>query len=150
MDLILWRHAQAEDPAPGASDRDRALTPKGLKQAKEMARWLRTRLPHDTHILVSPARRTIQTADALAMPYHIEEKAAPEVPLEILQRALSQSPSKRPVLIVGHQPTLGQLVSSILQSNIYDWPIKKGAIIWLSSDKVQKPFIKALIGPELV
>ena len=34
MDLILWRHAEAE---PGEPDLERALTPKGVKQARRMA-----------------------------------------------------------------------------------------------------------------
>ena len=34
MDLILWRHADAQDGSP---DMERALTAKGLKQAELMA-----------------------------------------------------------------------------------------------------------------
>ena len=41
MDLILWRHAEAIDGMP---DLARKLTPKGAKQAREMAAWLRPRL----------------------------------------------------------------------------------------------------------
>ncbi len=42
MDLILWRHAEAED---GANDLARELTPKGVKQAARVAEWLLQRLP---------------------------------------------------------------------------------------------------------
>jgi len=49
MNLILWRHAEAEDFAP--SDLARALTTKGRKQAQNVAKWLRTRLPDDALIL---------------------------------------------------------------------------------------------------
>src|SRR5262245_23237221 len=65
MNLILWRHADAEDAAPGASDDARGLTAKGEKQAKRMAAWLKSRLLDDAEILVSPARRAQQTAQAL-------------------------------------------------------------------------------------
>ena len=75
MDLILWRHAQAqmllaedgESPLPFDLERDlaRALTPKGLRQAERMAEWLNQRLPDSTRVLVSPAVRTQQTAAAL-------------------------------------------------------------------------------------
>jgi phosphohistidine phosphatase len=38
MELILWRHAEAEDGIP---DMARELTSKGKKQAKHMAAWLK-------------------------------------------------------------------------------------------------------------
>ena len=64
MDLILWRHAEAEDGVP---DGARALTKKGLKQAAAIAAWLKPRLPDATRILVSPATRAQQTAAALGI-----------------------------------------------------------------------------------
>ena len=42
MDLILWRHAEAEDGV-GKPDTERELTKRGRKQAERMAEWLR---PH--------------------------------------------------------------------------------------------------------
>ena len=61
MELILWRHAEAQAWAEGnlriQSDLDRALTPRGEKQAARMAEWLDRQLPGRTRILVSPARR---------------------------------------------------------------------------------------------
>ncbi len=46
MELILWRHAEAED---GTHDSERKLTAKGIKQAARMAKWLRARVPADSH-----------------------------------------------------------------------------------------------------
>ena len=54
MELILWRHADAEDSSP---DLDRELTDKGRKQAARVADWLTPRLSPDIRILVSPAAR---------------------------------------------------------------------------------------------
>ena len=65
MDIILWRHAEAED---GVQDAKRKLTARGEKQAKKVARWLRKRLPGDARILSSPAVRAVQTAQALDLP----------------------------------------------------------------------------------
>jgi phosphohistidine phosphatase len=42
MDLILWRHAEAEDGLP---DLERRLTPRGQKHAARIAQWLLQRLP---------------------------------------------------------------------------------------------------------
>ena len=72
MELILWRHAEAEDGAP---DIARELTAKGHKQATKMAEFLRPRLPENTRILVSPARRTQQTVHALTKHFETEPDA---------------------------------------------------------------------------
>ena len=45
MDLILWRHAEAEDWTEGCDDLQRSLTGRGEKQAKRMAAWLDRQLP---------------------------------------------------------------------------------------------------------
>ena len=62
MDLILWRHADAESGVP---DEERKLTAKGEKQAERMAAWLKENLPKDAVVLASPARRARDTAEAL-------------------------------------------------------------------------------------
>src|ERR1700760_4589857 len=74
MDLILWRHAEAEDIA--STDLARALTTRGRKQAQTVAKWLRTRLPDDAVILASPAVRTIQTAETLSDQYRVARELA--------------------------------------------------------------------------
>jgi phosphohistidine phosphatase len=57
MDLILWRHAEAQDARDGQGDLERALTTKGERQAERMAQWLTRRLGASTRVLVSPAQR---------------------------------------------------------------------------------------------
>ena len=79
MDLILWRHADARD-AEGESveeDLDRPLTPRGEKQARRMAEWLNRFLPDSSRILVSPALRARQTAQALGRKLRIVDALAP-------------------------------------------------------------------------
>ena len=48
MDLILWRHAEAEVLREGSDDLARSLTPKGERQAARMATWLDGHLPEGT------------------------------------------------------------------------------------------------------
>jgi phosphohistidine phosphatase len=67
MELILWRHAEAEIGEP---DLGRKLTPRGEKQARRVAEWLHAQLPDSARILVSPATRAQQTAKALAEVTH--------------------------------------------------------------------------------
>jgi phosphohistidine phosphatase len=135
MDLILWRHAEAEDWPEGdpqaSSDLDRSLTPRGEKQAARMALWLDRQLPEGARILVSPARRCEQTALALGRKYRLRNELAPgATPAQLLE--LVQWPvSKSPILVIGHQPTLGETIAQLMGLQESDCPVKKGALWWL-------------------
>lgn len=130
MDLILWRHAEAEDTTP---DLERALTRHGLKQAERMADWLKPRLPRDTRILVSPARRTRETADALGVPYTVSKTLSPDAdPVEVLKRA-GWPGATGCVIVVGHQPTLGQVAEILLSGKLGNRPIKKCDVWWFAN-----------------
>jgi len=65
VDLILWRHADAREARDELPDLDRPLSPKGERQAAKMGKWLNLHLPDSARVLVSPALRTLQTAEAL-------------------------------------------------------------------------------------
>lgn len=130
MQLILWRHAEAEN---GEADLSRALTPKGIEQARKMASWLKPQLPKNIQILTSPALRTLQTVEALNMPYTCLDALAPGCSAQTLA-SLAQWPSNdESVLIVGHQPTLGILAALCMSGDTQTWSIKKGAVWWISS-----------------
>lgn len=137
MDLILWRHAEAQDwpegDPQGASDLERSLTPRGEKQAFRMASWLDRQLPEGARIFTSPARRCEQTALALGRKYKVRTELAPgATPAQLLE--LVQWPlSKSPILVIGHQPTLGQTIAQLLGLPASDCPVKKGALWWLRS-----------------
>ncbi len=131
MDLILWRHAEAFEPRPGQGDLDRPLTPKGERQAQRMAQWLTRQLPASARVLVSPARRTQQTAEALDRKFKTAPELGPDGSVEALL-ALARWPDKRePVLVVGHQPTLGLTAAYLLSGQAQAWPLRKGAVVWL-------------------
>ena len=130
MDLLLWRHAEAEE---GEDDLKRRLTARGEKQAKAMAAWLRAHQPKDLRILVSPAVRTQQTAEALKMPFETHRKLGPDACVSELIAASGWPDAKGAVLIVGHQPGLGRLASLLLGGQEADWSIKKGALWWISN-----------------
>ena len=130
MDLILWRHAEAEREEPGEPDLARALTHKGDRQAQRMAAWLNQRLPDSARILVSPARRCQQTARTLGRKFKTVEEIGPDVdPHKLLQLARWPEGTE-PVLLVGHQPTLGLVASLLLTGMAQPWTIKKGAVWW--------------------
>lgn len=131
MDLILWRHAEAFEAKPDESDLERFLTPRGERQARRMAHWLQTQLPEGTRVLVSPATRCRQTADALARPYKILEEISPDRGVEELLSAVRWPDRKHPVLVVGHQPALGLTAAYLLAGMPQPWSIRKGAVWWL-------------------
>jgi phosphohistidine phosphatase len=128
MDLILWRHAEAEDGAP---DLERRLTASGVKQAKRMADWLRSRLPDDARIFSSPAQRARQTAEALTDRFEVRTQIAPSADYQAILHASGWPDSGRTIVIVGHQPTLGQTAAFLLSGIASEWSVKKGGLWWM-------------------
>lgn len=134
MDLLLWRHAEAEDLPAGAqsgNDLERSLTPRGEKQAVRMAAWLDRQLPERARILVSPARRCEQTALALGRKYKIRAELGPDAPPSQLLELVQWPVNKLPILVIGHQPTLGQTIAQLLGLQESECAVKKGALWWL-------------------
>ncbi len=151
MDLILWRHAEAQVQREGQTDLERALTPKGERQAQRMAEWLNQRLAHSTRILVSPALRTQQTAQALDRSFKTIAEIAPDATPEAVLQAARWPESNEPVLVVGHQPTLGQVAALLMTGMPQPWSIKKGAVWWLRSREREEGngiVLQAVMGPD--
>jgi phosphohistidine phosphatase len=153
MDLILWRHAEAEEPDGGMIDLDRALTRRGHQQASRMAAWLRYQLPEGTRILVSPAVRTVQTAQALECKFKQCEELLPGASSEALLQLTGWPAVKKPTLIVGHQPALGQVIARLLGMVEPECAMKKGAVWWLrrrERDGVAQAVVVTVRTPELL
>ncbi|MEY4099021.1 MAG: hypothetical protein RL300_192 [Pseudomonadota bacterium] len=131
MDLILWRHAEAQEWTPGCDDMARRLTSRGEKQAKRMAGWLDRQLPDNTRILVSPAVRTEQTASALSRKFKIRPELAPDGTVAQLLELVQWPAAKGCVLVVGHQPTLGQTIAQLIGLSATECAVRKGAVWWL-------------------
>jgi len=142
MDLVLWRHAEAHDlgGAEGADDSEvdmaRALTPRGEKQASRMAAWLDRHLPASTRVLASPARRTEQTVMALGRKYKIRQELGPDGSAAQLLALIQWPEAKGTVLVVGHQPILGQVIAGLLGLSAAECSVKKGAVWWLRTRTV--------------
>ena len=132
MELILWRHAEAEDNT-GAGDQARALTRRGVKQAAHMADWLDQRMAEDWRILVSSAKRTLQTVKPLEREFEVSEAIGTGTSPMALLRAAGWPDGKRNVLVVGHQPTLGEVAAELLGVADAGLSIRKGSIWWFAS-----------------
>ncbi|MXS84942.1 histidine phosphatase family protein [Nitrosomonas sp. HPC101] len=150
MDLILWRHAEAEDGIPDAT---RELTEKGLKQAQKMAKWLKTKLPQDTHIIVSPTRRTQQTASALTTRFETSDQVGTDTTPHRILNAIAWPETDGTVLVVGHQPTLGRIASLLLKGEETDFSVRKGSVWWFSCkqrNERESIILRAVITPEIL
>lgn len=148
MELILWRHAEAEDALP---DLARELTGRGRKQASRMADWLNPRLPQDIRILASPATRTRQTAQALGREFEERSDLGPGASASEVLVAAGWPDAPYPVLIVGHQPTLGQVAMQLLVGRAGDLAVKKGAVWWFQGRERAgelQVVLRAVAGPD--
>lgn len=153
MDLVLWRHAEAQETAPDGDDLARPLTPRGEKQASRMAGWLDRQLPEGTRILVSPARRAEQTALALGRKYKLRTELAPGASVEDLLAAVGWPEGKGVTLVVGHQPVLGQVIARLLAIQGSECSVKKGAVWWLRHrlrDGVSQTTLLSVQSPEVL
>jgi phosphohistidine phosphatase len=150
MDLILWRHAEAE---PGEPDLGRRLTAKGVKQAERVAAWLDGHLPDTTRILASPADRAQQTALALKRKFRVAPELAPGAAAADVLAAAGWPDAREAVLVVGHQPTLGEVAALLLAGQELPWSVRKAAVWWLSNrvrDGTAGVVLKVVIGPDFV
>ena len=127
MELILWRHAEAG--------------------------WLTPRLPKTTRIIVSPARRTRETADALTAKFEIIEDLGPGASAKTILAVAKWPDAKGTVVVVGHQPTLGEAAALILSGKPAEWNMKKGAVWWFSykeKDGSAVVNLRASISPDML
>jgi phosphohistidine phosphatase len=149
MDLILWRHAEAVDAEIGQPDLTRHLSERGEKQARRVARWFCEHRPKRLRILVSPAHRTLQTAHALALPFEVEKRIGPDAEVADLITAADWPNAGNPTMLIGHQPTLGQLAALLLSGQEADWAIKKGGLWWFSR-RDDEILLRTVVAPDLL
>lgn len=135
MHLYLLRHAQAEDPR--TSDAVRPLTAKGLEQADTVGRFCRQHAIRPEYILTSPLRRAQQTAAAVAAaldtPSIVENFLASGMDPGTALRELRAYLGCQSVMIVGHQPDLGDLIVTLLgtESAKSAFPVSKASLTGL-------------------
>ena len=153
MDLILWRHAIAVDADEGLDDLKRPLTEEGEDQAKEMAGRLKRHLPRNTRILTSPALRTRQTVLRLTKRnYTLVPELAPARNADDLLQAAGWPEAGGTVLVVGHQPPLGDVSQRLLGMRM-SCAIKKGAVWWLQlrvREGQEQVILKAVQNPRML
>jgi phosphohistidine phosphatase len=149
MELILWRHADAED-AGAQGDLSRRLTKKGRKQAERMARWLAPRMLGDWRVICSPAQRALETVEPLGREFEVRDAVSTSSDAAGVLREAGWPGGER-VLVVGHQPTLGEVAALLLGGQAGEVSVRKGAILWFATRSREgdgETLLKAVLDPE--
>ena len=150
MELILWRHAEAENGTP---DTARRLTRKGADQAARMAKWLNAKLPENAHIIVSPAQRTQQTVAALDRPFLTDENVGLSATAKTVLAVANWPNVSGVVVIIGHQPTLGEIATLLVPGDLMALSFQTGELKWFNSTDEQGAITSVLrhdIYPEML
>lgn len=147
MELVLWRHADAEE---GSDDAARRLTPQGIEQARRVAAWLDARLSPEARLLVSPAQRARQTAQALSRAFTISPAVNTDAQATDVLKAAGWPSGTGTVVVVGHQPTLGAAAALALTGTPTPWRLKKCGVWWISCDSDGARTVVAVVAPDVV
>lgn len=146
MIVVLVRHAHAIEAEPGANDADRWLTGKGRKLARKAATWLSKRKRRPAAVWTSPLVRAVQTAEILASAADLTDTVTvcPELspgrdPGDLL-RVLAEYKGPSPVALVGHEPSLSLIATSLLADPSWTGFRKAGllAVEWSGAGKAER------------
>ncbi|ABQ26821.1 phosphohistidine phosphatase SixA [Geotalea uraniireducens] len=139
MKLYIVRHAAAIERNAEVPEEQRYLTPEGRDLIRKTARTLLQKKVNPDLILTSPLIRAVQTADILAetLSYdgslQVTDELAPGFGMVALRKVLDAFPTVQELVLVGHEPDLSQVISSLL-SLPGGFNLKKGVGVKLVID----------------
>jgi phosphohistidine phosphatase len=153
MDLIFWRHAETVQAVEGQTDAERELSARGERQAQRMAQWLERQLPESTKILCCPTVRAEQTVMPLGRKYKLRDELSPNASIDDVLSLVQWPMNKHSVLLVTHQPLIGEMIRKLLEIQIPEVVVKKGSVWWIRSrdkgDQIQTMLVTVQT-PELM
>ena len=159
IDLFIWRHAEAEEGMP---DRERPLTARGRRDAARVAKAIARKLDEKSGVVSSPAVRTRETVAPLLARFPldlaIDERLAPGADmddvLDVLERTIESCDDDDPTIVmVGHQPWVGQLAHRLLTDGPGFLSVKKASAWWLvrrSRDGRSEWTLRTVFDPDLI
>ena len=161
MELFILRHGEAGQRSM-SSDRIRALTSAGKEEILEIAKALKIiGLKFDV-VVTSPLKRAHDTAMIVSNILNIGSRVqtwnelAPEGQRSEVYRKISKLREEYVVLIVGHQPLLGEIVNDIIhngKSKPCNLLLKKWGLVrirLLSKTKIPKGELRWLLSPRIL
>ncbi|WP_043315469.1 phosphohistidine phosphatase SixA [Microbulbifer sp. HZ11] len=136
MLLFVMRHGHAEPFRK--SDETRALTEEGRAEVASVCKQRASELAQVKTIWASPFVRTRQTAKIVAetfdLPVEVQEFLTSDTPVELVLEALVSADEKVfPLLLVSHQPLVGNLVNGLCGSGD-EHPMATSSLACLSSE----------------
>ena len=141
-ELILLRHAHAENAEAGQTDADRPLSERGIAEAKDAAAWLKTQTVKGARVLCSPSLRTRQTVQ-YALGDDIEIKIEPriyEATAGELDAIIDENADAQQLLLVGHNPGFETLVALLATGQSGDFRgMPPAGIAWFELDGAAEP-----------
>jgi phosphohistidine phosphatase len=142
MELYVIRHAIAQPLGQqnDFTDEKRALTAEGRDRMRETVKGLRKLGVEFDLILTSPLVRAVETAEIIAGTLglgkkEIEQTAnlAPAADIDRLFAEIKRSTGAESIALVGHQPDLGELISTIMHCDgSFAIQLKKGSVCCLN------------------
>lgn len=137
MKVFLVRHGDADAEVPeGLSDEARNLTTRGRAALVAHFSALKERFGTPTAIWMSPLVRAVQTAQILALtlghegPVNVNRALIPEMPVGALDALLADRTSP-PLVLVGHQPSIGAMAAHLMGVPSLQHPVTPGTVISL-------------------
>lgn len=149
MEIILIRHGEAVEAAPGLGDAGRWLTAKGRRITRKVGKWLdkrKSRRP--VEIWTSSLVRAVQTAEIIAREVGLEgeivarSELLPGADPNALLRLVTSYEGEGPVALVGHEPGLSVFARHLIGSDVPVPGLKKSgayAIRYIPTDSEDKP-----------
>ncbi len=142
--LYLVRHGIAGPAPAGMSDSDRVLTADGKRKMRRIAVGLKRLGVAPDAVLSSPLRRAEETAVIVAnamagqLAVEIYPLLAPGYAATEVLKGLRPHRAAQQLVLVGHQPDLGQLASHLLtrSPDLAPLPFKKGAVAAIRVDAI--------------
>ena len=117
-EIILLRHAHAENASPGQEDIGRALSVRGEAEADAAGAWLKQHAATPERVLCSPAARSRETCErVLAALGYTDMRNEPRIyeatPASLI-RVLDDHADAGSVMLVGHNPVIEQALETLI------------------------------------
>ena len=135
MQVFLLRHGIAEDPKSYGDDASRAITREGKKKVERVLFSAAHAGVRPELILTSPLQRARETAEiaaeVLAYEGEVETTATlgPGVPASEVWQLIRANRQRQSVLLVGHNPQLSELASTLIGAPGANLELRKGALM---------------------
>lgn len=140
-EIILLRHAHADNATAAVNDADRSLSARGIAEARDAGHWLREHHVLPAKVLCSPARRARQTLqEALGdVPAQPEQRIYDATAGELASLIDDHVDAAR-LMLVGHNPGFETLVALLATGQSGDFRgVPPGGVAWLELDGLAEP-----------